>query len=78
MAARPEPVGERTVLLPDGTDARAVPVYRRDRLAPGAAWAGPAIVEEPSSTTLILEGMTAAVDAYGNMIVALGGGGETP
>ncbi|MDE0059600.1 MAG: hydantoinase/oxoprolinase family protein [Defluviicoccus sp.] len=76
VAARPEPVGERTVLLPDGTDGRAVPVYRRDRLAPGASWAGPAIVDEPSSTTLILEGMTATVDAYGNMIVALEGGGE--
>ena len=76
-AATPEPVGERRVLLPDGANARPVAVYRRDRLAPGASWAGPAIVEEPSSTTLILEGMTATVDAYGNMIMALDGGKET-
>ena len=77
-AARPEPAGERRVLLPDGTGACPVAVYRRDRLAPGASWAGPAIVEEPSSTTLILEGMTATVDAYGNMILLLGGAEETP
>ena len=76
-AAAPEPVGERRVRLPDAADARPVAVYRRDGLAPGASWAGPAIVEEPSSTTLILEGMTATVDAYGNMILALGGGKET-
>ena len=75
--ATPEPAGERRVRLPDGTEARPVAVYRRDRLAPGASWAGPAIVEEPSSTTLILEGMTATVDAYGNLILALGGGKET-
>ena len=78
-AATPEPVGERRVRLPDadGTDARPVAVYRRDLLAPGATWAGPAIVEEPSSTTLVLEGMTATVDAFGNMILAPGGGKET-
>ena len=76
--ARPEPAGERRVLLPDGTGARPVAVYRREGLAPGASWAGPAIVEEPSSTTLILEGMTATVDAYGNMILLLGGAEETP
>ncbi len=75
--ATPEPVGERLVLLPDGTNARPVAVYRRDRLVPGTSWAGPAIVEEPSSSTLILEGMTATVDPYGNMIIALGGGEET-
>ena len=76
-AATPEPVGERRVRLPDGTDARPVAVYRRDGLAPGASWAGPALVEEPSSTTLILEEMSATVDTFGNMILALDGGKET-
>ena len=66
-----EPVGVRPVLLPDGTDVRPVPVYRRDRLASGASLAGPAIVEEASSTTLVLDRMGAAVDAHGNMIVTL-------
>ena len=65
------PVGERPVLLPDGTDYRPIPVYRRDRLAPGATWTGPALVDEPSSTTLVLERMGVTVDAHGNLIVTL-------
>ena len=65
------PTGERPVLLPGGTEYRPIPVYRRDRLAPGAAWTGPALVEESSSTTLVLERMGVAVDAHGNLIVTL-------
>ena len=68
---RPDPIGDRPVLLPDEAGVRPVPVYRRDRLTPGARWVGPAIVEEASSTTLILEHMEVAVDPYGNMIVTL-------
>ena len=47
-----------------------VPIYRRDRLASGAAIAGPAIIQEMSSTTVLLPGHTASVDAVGNIIVA--------
>ncbi len=74
----PKPVGERPVLLPDNEGARPVPVYRRDQLAPGAALAGPAIVEEPSSTTLVLADMDVTIDAYENMIIALTPLGQTP
>ena len=76
--ARAEPTGERPVLLPDGNGARPVAVYPRERLVPGAWWDGPAIVEEASTTTLILEHMKAAVDPYGNMIVTLDSGERTP
>ena len=76
--ARPEPVGERPVWLPDETGARAVCVYRRDRLTPGAALAGPALVEEPSSTTLILEHMKVTVDPHDNMVITLPAGGHAP
>ena len=65
------PAGVRPVLLPDAPEARPVPVYRRARLAAGAALAGPALVEEASSTTLVLDRMSVAVDAHGNMIVTL-------
>ena len=65
------PIGERPVLLPDAADYRPIPVYRRDRLAPGASWTGPALVEEPSSTTLVLQRMEVTVDAHGNLIVTL-------
>ncbi len=74
----PEPIGERPVLLPDGQGAQPVPVYRRDQLAPGAVLAGPALVEEPSSTTLVLANMDVTVDPYENLIIALPPSGQTP
>jgi N-methylhydantoinase A len=74
----PRPTGERSVLLPDSASAQSVPVYRRDQLAPGAALAGPAIVEEPSSTTLVLTNMTVTVDPFENMIIALPPSGQAP
>ena len=76
--AAPEPAGERTVLLPDHDVAQMVPVFRRDQLAPGATLAGPAIVEEPSSTTLVLTNMDVSIDAYENMIITLPASGQTP
>ncbi len=74
----PEPAGERAVLLPDSARAQTVPVYRRDQLAPGAALAGPALIEERSSTTLVLPNMDVTVDAFENMIVTLPRSGQTP
>jgi N-methylhydantoinase A len=74
----PEPIGERPVLLPDGQSAQPVPVYRRDQLAPGAMLAGPALVEEPTSTTLVLANMDVTVDPYENLIIALPPSGQTP
>jgi N-methylhydantoinase A len=43
--------------------------YQRHLLAPGAEIAGPAIVLQRDSTTVISPGMHAAVDAIGNIIV---------
>ena len=75
-ASGAKPVGERAVLLPAGGGLRPVPVYRRDRLAPGDSIAGPALVEEPSSTTVVLEFMTAEVDNFGNLVLGSDSGGE--
>jgi N-methylhydantoinase A len=44
-------------------------VYDRDRLGPGHAIAGPAIVEQMDATTLVLPGQTARVDAYLNLLL---------
>ena len=74
----PAPASERPVLLPDAAGAQPVPVYKRDQLAPGAALAGPALVEEPSSTTLVLADMNVTIDAYENMIITLQPSGQTP
>jgi N-methylhydantoinase A len=46
-----------------------VPVYQRERLRAGDQLAGPAIVEQYDSTTVVCPGQTAAVDRFGNLVV---------
>jgi N-methylhydantoinase A len=46
-------------------------VYERARLAPGARFGGPALVEEASATTVIDAGAEVLVDAYGSLAVTL-------
>jgi N-methylhydantoinase A/oxoprolinase/acetone carboxylase beta subunit len=46
-------------------------VFDRYALAPGAEVAGPAIVEERESTTVLPPGTTATVDDYASLIVTL-------
>jgi len=41
--------------------------YRRDRLAPGNRFAGPAIVLQYDATVVVAPGWTAAVDRFGNL-----------
>lgn len=47
-------------------------VYERDRLRAGDRLAGPAIVEEPSSTTLVHTGDVLTVGQYGEMVIQIG------
>ena len=68
---RPSPVNERAVFMPNGEDSRLVPVFYRDHLKPGVEINGPALIEELSSTTLVLDKMKVTVDAYENMIITL-------
>jgi N-methylhydantoinase A len=53
----------------------ACPVYDRYRLTAGTVLAGPAIVEELDSTSVIHPGYAARVDRYGNLLVSPSGGG---
>jgi N-methylhydantoinase A len=46
------------------------PVYDRARLPVGATITGPAIVEEPESTTVLPPGTTAEIDAWANLVAA--------
>ena len=48
------------------------PVYRRERLRAGHRLAGPAIVEQMDSTTVILGGQEAVVDARANLVIHVG------
>jgi N-methylhydantoinase A len=55
-----------------GSDAPInCPIYDRERFSPGMQLTGPAIVEEWTSTTLVLPGQQLAVDEYGNLILTV-------
>jgi N-methylhydantoinase A len=47
-------------------------IYDGDRLAPGMAFAGPAVVEDPGTTVVLHPGNRARVDGYGNIHIETG------
>lgn len=53
----------------DDTGFSKVRVYRRDELKRGVKIVGPAIVEEPTSTTVAQKGERIGVDRLGNLVV---------
>ena len=61
--------GKRGIYLPEHEGFRDVPVYDRYRLDPGAAFEGPAVVEERESTVVIGPDAEVEVDAARNLIV---------
>ena len=63
-----EPVSHRPAVFERGSDALVVPVYRRQDLGVGAAFAGPAIVEERETTTVIRSGWQAEVAPDGSLV----------
>ncbi len=70
--------GTRRVFLPETGGFVGCCVYRRDALQHGNVIAGPAIVEQMDTTTLILPGQEAVVDAYHNLIIRAFGRDRTP
>ena len=68
-APSPKPLGKRPVF--DGRSGRAteVPVYRRESLPPGSAFAGPAIVAEDETSTYISASFAAHIDASGCIVM---------
>ena len=58
----------RPVVFDDGEHAAAV--HRRDDLAPGQRFRGPAVVCEYSATTLVPPGWRVAVDRVGGLLLA--------
>jgi len=62
----PQPRARRRVHLKEWCEA---PVYDRDIFGRGASIDGPAIVEQPDTTVLILPGWRAVVDLLGNLII---------
>ena len=63
-------VGARKVFFGGGHNWLSCPIYSRDRLLAGNRLAGPAIVEELTSTTVVPPGWAADVDRFGHLLVA--------
>jgi N-methylhydantoinase A len=63
--------GVRRVFF-DADHATDTTIYDRDRLAVGANFAGPAIIEQFDATTVVPPGWRASVDRYGNLILERG------
>jgi N-methylhydantoinase A len=55
-----------------GGSFRPAPTYRRAALVAGNRIKGPALIEEHASTTVLLPGDACEVDAYGNLVIAVG------
>jgi len=69
IAGTPESSGLRSVYFPAPYGRIDVPVWRRDTLPAGFALEGPAIIEEYSSTTVLLPGDHATVGKLGEIII---------
>ena len=54
---------------PDTGQTGKVPVYRRDALMPGAEIVGPAVITEIETTTIVLAGFTARINAVGYIVM---------
>lgn len=65
--AKAEPKGRRPVYFDDGL--RDTDVFDRATLPPGAQIAGPAIVEEFGSTSVVFPGQLLTVDDHGIMVI---------
>ena len=62
----PQPIGQRQVFFGTWHDT---PIFRREDLLPGAAFDGPAIVQQSDTTTVVEPDMRLTVDAAGNLLV---------
>ena len=71
--AAPVAKGRRPVVFAGAVAAVDCAVYERARLAPGAAIAGPAIVEDHKSTAVIPPGARVAIDDLRMLVITLKG-----
>jgi N-methylhydantoinase A len=71
-ATTPAPKGRRPAYFPEAGGYVDTPVYDRYALSPGAAFAGPAIVEERESTTVAGPGARVRVDGRLTLVLEPG------
>jgi len=63
-------LGKRKVYLGDGR-YQEFSIYQRHKLRAENTIAGPAVIEEPTSTTVVEQHQICTVDQYGNLIITL-------
>ena len=71
--SKAQPSGERLAYSPARGEQVMFGVYDRARLEPGMTIAGPTVIEELTSTTIVDVDGAVEVDAYGSLIITLGG-----
>ncbi|WP_336629775.1 MULTISPECIES: hydantoinase/oxoprolinase family protein [unclassified Microbacterium] len=65
-------IGNRNTCFDPAEGFIDISVYDRSRLTPGDIIAGPAIIEQMDTTTVLLPGDECRVDAYRNLIIEIG------
>jgi N-methylhydantoinase A len=68
-AARPEEV--REVIYEDPDSPQSARILWRPCLAPGFSVTGPAVIEEPNSTTVIFPGDVATITEHGHIMISI-------
>ena len=63
----------REVFFSELGRAVSTPIYIREHLLAGNRIEGPALIEEHASTTVVLPGDRLEVDAFGNLVISIGG-----
>ena len=66
----PAAAGWRRIFDPDAAAMRRAPVYRRGDLAPGARMAGPAVIAEDETTTIVPADFVARIDSLGYIVLS--------
>jgi N-methylhydantoinase A len=65
----PAEIGRRAILVAGGTAPVEATVYDRDALTEGFRFAGPSIVQQADTTTLVEPGWQGLVDKAGNLVL---------
>jgi N-methylhydantoinase A len=73
-SGRPTPARRREVYLSDPRRALECPVYQRETLGGGDRIAGPALIQEHGTTTVLFERDRCEVAPSGELIITVGGG----
>ena len=71
------PTSERQTLFPGFETSVVAPVYYRHDLSLFTNIQGPAIIEQPDSTTVVYPGQRCRVDDFGNLLLTIGRGGQS-